>query len=73
MSGEDSSEVVSLERVVFRISQHRCKQDLQPPLLLVVLRRRAHFALVVVPEDLLMVPEAEAPSGTLASPVVAAV
>ena len=43
-SEEDNSEVVSLDRAVFRISLYRCKQDLQPHrLLLVVLRRRAHF------------------------------
>ena len=73
-SEEDNSEVVLLDRAVLQISLHRYKQDLQPHrLLLVVLRRRAHFALVVVPEGLSMVPEAETPSGTLASPVVAAV
>ncbi len=60
--------------VVLQISLCHCKQDLQPRRLRVmVLRHRACFALVVVPEDLSTVPEAEAPSAVLASPVVAAV
>ncbi len=59
-SEEDNSEVVFLERALLRISLHRPKQDLLPhKLLLLVLRRQAHFALATVPEDLWLVLEAE--------------
>ena len=40
---------------------------------MMVLRRQARFALVTVPEDLWLAPEAEVPSAATSPPVVAAV
>ena len=97
-SAEDNSEAVFLDWEATQTLSHRCKPDLRPrPLLLVVaavlqisprhcksdrqlhkllvlvLRRQARFALVTVPEDLWLAPEAEVPLAAMSPPVVAAV